>query len=350
MHVRGTSFWTGTRGGIRSSMPTIAVSAGAMALFSVIGHAQNDTCARRNLLDLAEERRPGARTRLLAEAATYENSGAVLFRIDAKGRDPSYLFGTVHVADERLQTLPGEVAGALGEARVVALERGDVSADAVRSIMPLAARLMIQPHDRALDAVLSEDELQTVKTAVAAAGLAADTARMLRPWAATLFLASSPCEKARFEAGIKPLDLLVMEHARARGTPIVGLEQILEQYEALASVPEDLQAIWLKSSIALLPYIDDMSETTVSLYQTRQINAVWGLTVEMTSSTGMTDEAVHRLRHEIVDRRNHRMHDRLRELLIAGGAFIAVGVLHLSGREGLVALITGDGMKVTPIL
>lgn len=329
---------------------TLATSAVVFASLDAGAHAQVGVCTRRNLVELAEEKQPGTRARLIAGAAAFENSGAVLFRIDAEGRAPSYLFGTVHVADERLQTLPSEVRSALDAAKVVALERGDVSEDAVRSVMPLAARLMVQPPDRALDAVLTEDEMDIVKKAVGASGLAADTARMFRPWAATLFLASSPCEKARFEAGIKPLDMLVMEHARSRGVQIVGLEKILEQYEALAAVPDDLQTVWLKSSIALLPYIDDMSETTVALYQSRQINAVWELTVELTRSSGMTSDTVNRLRHAIVDTRNHRMHPRIRELVVAGGAFIAVGTMHLSGREGLVALIEGDGMKITPIL
>lgn len=317
---------------------------------STPAYAQGENCVRRNLLDLAEERQPGARARLLAGADAFENTGAILFRVDVKGREPSYLFGTVHVADEKLQNLPLDVTSALDAAKVVALERGDVSEDAVRSVMPLAARLMVQPPDRALDAVLSEDELEIIKKAVGASGLAAETARMFRPWAATLFLASSACEKARFEAGLKPLDMLVMERARSRGVQIVGLEKILEQYEALAAVPEELQTIWLKSSIALMPHIDDMSETTVALYRSRQINAVWGLTVDLTGDTGMTAEVAARLRHAIVDARNKRMYGRIRELLNAGGAFIAVGVMHLSGSEGLVALIEGDGMKITPIL
>lgn len=325
----------------------------AAALFAGLGapaYAQEDNCVRRNLLDVAEERQPGARARLLAGADAFENTGSVLFRIDLQGREPSYLFGTVHVADEKLQALPLQVASALDAAKVVALERGDVSEDAVRSVMPLAARLMVQPPDRALDGVLSDDEMEIVKLAVGASGLAAETARMFRPWAATLFLASSTCEKARFQAGLKPLDMLVMERARSRGVQIVGLEKILEQYEALAAVPEELQTIWLKSSIALMPHIDDMSETTVALYQSRQINAVWGLTVDLTGDTGMTTEVAARLRHAIVDARNKRMYGRIRELLNAGGAFIAVGVMHLSGSEGIIALIEGDGLKITPIL
>jgi uncharacterized protein YbaP (TraB family) len=274
----------------------------------------------------------------------------MLFRVDVDGRKPSYVYGTVHVADERLQTLPGEVEEALNAASVVVLERGDVSEQAVRSVMPLAARLMMMPRNQALDSLIDEDEMKVVTRAVKASGLAPELARVLRPWAATLFLAGSECEKARFEAGLKPLDYRILEAAREKKIRIVGLEQIVEQYESLAAVPDDVQVAWLRSSIKLYQNIDDMSETTVALYLDRKIEAVWDLTVAMTGDVGMTDEMMHRLKRVIVADRNAKMMDRSRPLLAEGGAFIAVGALHLGGAEGLVRKIEESGLKVTPIL
>lgn len=312
--------------------------------------AQADACVRRNLLDVAEERRPGSRQRILTAASQKLNSGAMFFRVDSEGRPPSYIFGTVHVADERLQSLPADVEKALNESKVVVLERGDVSEQAVRSVMPLAARLMILPNNKALDSLIDEDEMKVVTKAIRSAGLAPDFARILKPWAATLFLAGSDCEKQRFEAGLRPLDLRILETARARGVRIVGLEGIVEQYQALAAVPEDVQIVWLRSSIKLYEHINDMSETTVALYLDRKIEAIWDLTVALTEDVGMTDEMMLRLRHEIVETRNSAMMERSRNILAEGGAFIAVGATHLGGVEGLVKLIEASGLKVTPIL
>jgi uncharacterized protein YbaP (TraB family) len=312
--------------------------------------AQAAACVRRNLVDVVEDRRPGLRQKILEAAGTGAHSGAMLFRVDGDGRKPSYVYGTVHVADERLQTLPGEVEEALNSASVVVLERGDVSEQAVRSVMPLAARLMMMPRNQALDSIIDEDEMKVVTRAVKSSGLAPELARILRPWAATLFLAGSECEKARFEAGLKPLDYRILEAARERKIRIVGLEQIVEQYEWLAAVPDDVQVAWLRSSIKLYQNIDDMSETTVALYLQRKIEAVWDLTVAMTADVGMTDEMMLRLKRVIVADRNAKMMDRSRPLLAEGGAFIAVGALHLGGADGLVRRIEESGLKVTPIL
>jgi uncharacterized protein YbaP (TraB family) len=301
-------------------------------------------------MDLVDERRPGTRQRVIDGATKSANSGAMLFRIDAEGRPPSYVYGTVHVADERLQTLPAEVESALSSASVVVLERGDVSEQAVRSVMPLAARLMMMPRNQALDSIIDEDEMKIVTRAVKSAGLAPELARILRPWAATLFLAGSECEKKRYEAGLKPLDYRLLEVAKAKGIRIVGLEQIVEQYESLAAVPDDVQVAWLRSSIKLYENIDDMSETTVALYLDRKIEAIWELTVALTQDVGMTEEAMVGLKRVIVADRNTRMMERSRDVLAKGGAFIAVGALHLGGADGLVRKIEEAGLKVTPIL
>jgi len=339
----------------RRSVNRAAVALASLTALSSAGGllpalAQPDACKRRNLVDVAEERRPGTRQRILDAAGKTLHSGAVLFRVEAEGRPPSFVYGTVHVADERLQKLPQEVELALNSAAVVVLERADVSREAVRSVMPRAARLMVLPGDRSLDSLIDEDEMKIVTRAITSAGLAPELARVLRPWAATLFLAGSECERKRIEAGLRPLDLTIVEAARARGLRIVGLEQIVEQYEALAAVPEDVQIAWLRSSIELYEYIDDMSETTVALYLDRKIEAVWELTVALTEDVGMTDEMMLRLRRAIVESRNAAMMARSREILARGGAFIAVGAMHLSGADGLIRQIETSGMKVTPIL
>jgi len=47
--------------------------------------------------------------------------------------------------------------------------------------------------------------------------------------------------------------------------------------------------------------------------------------------------------------RNEVMAERAAPRLEAGGAFIAVGALHLSGKEGLVERFRALGYRVTPL-
>ena len=47
--------------------------------------------------------------------------------------------------------------------------------------------------------------------------------------------------------------------------------------------------------------------------------------------------------------RNATMAERMEPLLKDGGAFIAVGALHLSGKEGLIERLRAEGYTVTKV-
>jgi uncharacterized protein YbaP (TraB family) len=164
-----------------------------------------------------------------------------------------------------------------------------------------------------------------------------------------MFLADSPCQRQLQERGLKPIDSLVLERAQANGARIIGLETTYEQYRSLASIPADLQAAWLKASIELHPRVDDISQTMSELYRFRRMDAAWTLTQEMAPHAGLDDAMLTSLRGELVGKRNQRMLERALPLLDQGGAFIAVGAMHQTGSDGLVAKLRQQGFTVTPI-
>ena len=53
--------------------------------------------------------------------------------------------------------------------------------------------------------------------------------------------------------------------------------------------------------------------------------------------------------HSLVHTRNLGMRDKALEPLAEGGVLIAVGALHLPGKQGLVSLFREAGYTVTPI-
>ena len=50
-----------------------------------------------------------------------------------------------------------------------------------------------------------------------------------------------------------------------------------------------------------------------------------------------------------ITERNHLMVERMRPRLAEGGAFIAIGVLHLPGEEGILALLKNQGYEVSAV-
>lgn len=285
---------------------------------------------------------------ILDDASRVANSEAVLWRIDKSGIPASFLFGTVHVIDTSLQTLSDATLAAIDTSTVVAVEAAEASRQSLVRTMSHAQPLMVS-KDRELERILGDDEMQVVEKVLADAGYPAQLALGLKPWAATMFLSDSPCQHQLQERGLKPVDALVLERAHANGTSVLGLETTYEQYQSLAAIPQELQAVWLKASIELHPRVDDISQTMSELYRFRRVDAAWALTQHMAPRAGLDQVTLASLRKELVDKRNARMLERALPLLDKGSAFIAVGAMHQLGSDGLVASLRERGFVVTPI-
>ena len=64
-----------------------------------------DKCRGIDMLAETAAKDPQTYTRIMAEAAATKNAGAILWKIEKEGRPASYLFGTVHLTDERVTNL-----------------------------------------------------------------------------------------------------------------------------------------------------------------------------------------------------------------------------------------------------
>lgn len=305
-------------------------------------------CARTSVLEEIDNRDPQLLRSILARAANVENSGFVLWRIERDGAAPSHLFATIHVIDTYLQKLTPAVQSAIAASQTAALESAEIDRQSLHRLAALASELMVAGDDQstlglgpALQAKL-EHELEI-------AGLPAYWAVTMRPWALTLLLGRSDCQERRMRSGMLSLDMLVAGEAKARGVPLIGLETHVEQYQSLASLPDDVQIAWLKSTIALAGREDEIAETIGELYRFRRISALWELSNGLLPDAGLDTGALLKLQTRLIDLRNQRMFERSRPLLMRGGAFIAVGALHLVGPHGLVELLRSDGFKMTPI-
>jgi uncharacterized protein YbaP (TraB family) len=169
---------------------------------------------------------------------------------------------------------------------------------------------------------------------------------VLKPWVVTMTMSLSECERRRTAAGLKPLDLRIGEHGRARGVPVVGLETVEDQLRAMAAVPDADQLTVLRADLKLFSLTDDMIETMVRRYVAREVGLVWPLQEALWRRAGFEPWAFNSFRRELVTRRNINMRDAALPLIEKGGAFIAVGALHLPGEDGLVALLRRAGYSV----
>jgi hypothetical protein len=229
------------------------------------------------------------------------------------------------------------------------LEVVDVSPQSVAGAMTGLGSLVVFRDGSSLDKLLTVEEFETARNAMAKAGIPPAMAGSLRPWVVTMSLSLTACERQRAASGLAPLDMRIAKRGRQRGVPVVGLETLEGQLRALAAVPEQDQLQILKVSLKYYHRSDDLMETMVGRYLARDIGAMWPFQLELARRAGYPADAFKSFEAQMLGVRNAAMRDAALPLLRDGGVFIAVGALHLPGKHGLVALFREAGYMVVPL-
>lgn len=157
----------------------------------------------------------------------------VLWQIQAPtGAAGGFLFGTLHLGDPSVTTLPEPVKRAFSRAGSLTVEivmTKDTPAQMVR--------FMVLPPQQSLDQITGAPMFARVAAAGQRLGFQISTLRRLKPWAVAAAFSIPPDERAGQAAGRLPLDQLLQKAATQRGMPIFGLESIDEQLSVLDDLP-----------------------------------------------------------------------------------------------------------------
>lgn len=330
----------------------------AFALFAItlampVAAAEKDdaapACHGVDMLAETKAKDPQLYERIMGAAAAAKNSDAILWKVEKDGKPASYLFGTVHLTDERVTNLSPAVKDAINDSKTIALEVSDISQAATSTVIARSAPLVMFTDGRRLDGLLSTSEYDTVKQIVGRSGMPVDLAALFKPWIVTMILSVSDCERAKVQAGDRVLDMKIAELGKKRGMEVVGLETISDQLESMAAVPEQQQLDMLRSSLKYADRTNDMMETLVQLYLSRKISAALPFQIALAKQSGIGDEAFAGFQQKLLYERNEKMRTVVEPLLDKGGVFVAIGALHLPGDRGMVELLRQSGYTVTPI-
>ena len=333
----------------RLSLAALPIAAFLVGPAAFAAAPKDDTCQGSDMLAETKVTNPEVYEQIMAEAAATENAGALLWKIERDGRPTSYLFGTVHLTDDRVTKLSPAVLSALKEAKAIALEVADLSENATATVIAQSAPLAIYSHGRRLDQMLTPSEYESVKNVVSRSGLPADLAALFKPWIVSMILSVSDCERTKVQEGKRVLDMKIAETGKSLGIPVVGLETIPDQLAALAAVPEQQQLDMLRVSLRFAHRMNDLMETLVQLYLDRRITAALPLQLAMARQAGVGEGAFAGFQQKLLTERNEKMISVAEPLLTQGGVFIAVGALHLPSKNGLVALLRQAGYTVTAV-
>ena len=310
-------------------------------------------CRGRDLRADLAARAPGAMQAVREAGAATPNGDARLWRITTPGGAISHLYGTMHISDPELTRLSAEAQLAYDGARLIVIETTDIL-DEAKAASSLMARpeLMVFTDGTTLLDYMDEEEERLLDEALRKQGMTLAAMKTFKPWMISSMLSLPSCERDREADDF--LDLRLARDAVEAGREVAGLETAVEQIEAFAGMPLDAHVDGLVDSARMGDDMDHVFATIGALYGEGQIGEIWPFLRAAAEHLGdpadpltETDEAAMAAFDErVVVRRNHVMVERALPLLEEGGAFVAVGALHLPGEEGIVELLRRQGLTV----
>lgn len=253
----------------------------------------------------------------------------------APGGAVSFVYGTVHMDDARLYTLPPGADAAFDSARVVLLE-----AELDPAAMAGAARFVYYQDGTTLQATVGDALYQEAVATSRAHGLPEGVLEHMKPWAVASAL-STPLPQGR-----PVLDQVLQMRALEQGKRVVGLETVEEQLAIFDAMPPAVQKDMLEEAVRHYESFAELRGRLVEAFLARDLDAVSDLAQESLAAGSSALRKV--FERDIIDARNARMVERAKPMLVEGGAFMAVGAMHLPGPDGVLARLERAGFTLAP--
>lgn len=247
----------------------------------------------------------------------------------------SYMFATIHYGDpDTLSLYMPHLRGYVEQARVLVNE---VDLEAVWQPEYEAYRRL--ENGQSLRRMIGEEAFgQLVLQLPDTAPEVLDT---LKPWVVMSML------EFPFGGEEKSMDAVLQEWAGAAGLQRVHLENLPDQLAALDCVPARQYAPVLRQRLLSGWSFDLDAERTVGYYRQRDLAAWLDDIDSMHGLTGVALAAEQEARRCLINVRNDRWLPVLERVLGEGGGFVAVGAIHLTGDEGLLAQLSRRGFQVS---
>ena len=258
-----------------------------------------------------------------------------LWLVEGPGGQKAWLFGTIHALPQKVDWRSDKVDAALKQSDRLLLEVANIEDDAAtaQAFAALAQSPGLPPLDQRVPADL-RDELDA---ALKADRFAPGTLDRYESWAAALMLQNAAMAAGNSDSANGIDRALVRGYDR----PVEEFEGAAAQLAIFDRLPEAAQRALLAAALAR------PGEERASM---RKLEAAWShgdlATVDAETSADFLSNP--QLREALLTQRNDAWLARLvSELRQGAHPFVAVGLAHMAGKDGLPTLLAQRGYRVT---
>ena len=264
-------------------------------------------------------------------------SGPAIWRVRS-GESTVYLLGSIHILPNGYTWITRRIANAMNASDLFVFEIA-IDKDTIAEEREFTLKYGLLPRRQSIRGLLTQGEFDRYATVMQAAGLGASDYERYRPWLAALMLGLAYLHPDDLTT-LKGVDDEVMKFAREHGRPSQYLETAQQQLELLTSGSESSQIAELRHLIDTLPHSRDLEAELLGAWSSGDTDRL----------TADLDGIFHPAPDEekfLLSNRNHLWLSTIDPLLQRpGAAMITVGAAHMGGKDGLIALICGQGYRV----
>lgn len=266
----------------------------------------------------------------LSLAQPTENS--LLWKVSGNGlASDSYLFGTLHATCDA--TLSNKVVEAFNQTEQLALEL-DMSDQSLQ--MKMAQQMYIPDGKTILD-FMTEEEFEMLSKNLESKLMGMNLAMLqnVKPLFINMMLIP-----AVLECPQQAYDLSLLQLAQTNDIPIIGLEEVEDQMNALSAISiEDQVKELLEATENDFEKSKKELREMLSLYNSEDILGLETYMKENKSSLTANIE-------DLLDKRNENWIPIIEKMIKEKPSFFGFGALHLAGEKGVIQLLRNQGYQV----
>jgi len=268
----------------------------------------------------------------------------LLWKVTGNGlKHPSYLFGTHHlISIQYLDSIHG-LFKAFNDCDIVVSELVMNNIDASAKIKQAA----VMPEHTTIKDLLNDEEYKLVDTELKSVlKLGLKNISIMNPSLILTMYEMEIYKKLTGFSDTKQTDSYFQLVAAEKGKKVIGLETVDQQIEVLfGNGTLERQANVLVEAIQHKDKILSEMIQLNSLYKAGKIDELVELAKGKDNITEMTEDEYAKL----VDNRNAAWLKKLPSMLKDASCFVAVGAMHLGGKNGLVKQLQKAGYKIKAV-
>jgi uncharacterized protein YbaP (TraB family) len=254
---------------------------------------------------------------------------SLLWRITSPQGAVSHVFGTIHIADSTVFKQRDTVLQILDISTSYASE---LNLDSV--MRQLSPQALLLERGTLYDIFDSSDVNDVCQSLSAVNSMLSSACTRLKPGAIMMIVTMGSVSRTAPSS----IDEFLWARAKKLQLKRHGLETVAEQLSVMDSMPPAYVLEQLRSRDSLAVELEKMRR----LYVSEDLDAMRQYS---DAESGMDSTML----AMVNDRRNMRMVERMEPLIDTGGAFIAIGALHLTGPSGIPQLLQRRGYRVEPV-